>query len=218
MQACKKETSDGLTAITYYATLNLLGDEIVSVDKGSTYEDAGVYAEMQGEDITDQVKTTSDVNTAEIGLYHINYSVVNAEGFTVTASRIVCVNDPTSTPIKSGGYTVKAGTNRLTIATAVTTPYSGYPLVIYQVEPGVFYISDFLGGYYDVRAGYGSTYAMVGHFKLNSNNTITMIDSSIAGWGDSLDGVTKGKFDPATGRISFTASYAGSYDFNVIIE
>ncbi|MCS2955955.1 DUF5012 domain-containing protein [Bacteroides thetaiotaomicron] len=35
---------------------------------------------------------------------------------------------------------------------------------------------DFLGGWYDQRAGYGPDYAMVGKFELNDDNTITPLE------------------------------------------
>ncbi|MCS2850458.1 DUF5012 domain-containing protein [Bacteroides thetaiotaomicron] len=44
---------------------------------------------------------------------------------------------------KSGIYTVAEGSKRT--APSVVA-FSGYEIVIFQMEPGSFYISDFLGG------------------------------------------------------------------------
>jgi hypothetical protein len=90
-------------------------------------------------------------------------------------------------------------------------------ILIYQETPGTFYISDFIGGYYEVGRAYGPTYAMVGHFIFNADNTLTLKDSKIAGWGDGLDDLVDGVYDPATKTLTFTAQYAESYDFNVIV-
>jgi hypothetical protein len=215
-QGCEKETTAGFTDITIYPVLEVLGDPIVFTNKGEPYEDAGVSAELDGEDVVDQVVVQSNVNTDEPGIYSVNYSITNADGFTVTGSRTVCVTDPTPSTITAGIKTVSAGTNR-SGGTGVVA-YSGYPVLILQMEPGIFYITDFFGGYYEVRAGYGPAYAMKGNFKLNANNTLTLIDSGVDGWGDSLDGISNASVDPATGTIKFTASYAGTYNFNVILN
>ena len=37
-------------------------------------------------------------------------------------------------------------------------------------------------------------------------------------WGDSLDSFENGKYDPATGEISFDAAYAGQMTFHVILK
>lgn len=216
IQSCEKDTTAGFTDITVYPVLEVLGDPVVIVDKGEPYEDAGVSATLDEEDVTDQVNIQSNVNTDEAGIYSVRYSITNADGFTVNGSRTVYVTDPTPSVITTGVRTVASGTHRS--GGAGTVAYSGYSVVILQLEPGVFYISDFFGGYYEVRAGYGSAYAMTGSFKLNANNTLSLIESGIQGWGDSLDGLSGGSVDPETGTIRFTASYVQTYDFNVILN
>nr|WP_310504648.1 BT_2262 family domain-containing protein [Bacteroides faecis] len=96
--------------------------------------------------------------------------------------------------------------------------FSGYEIVILQMEPGIFYISDFLGGWYDQRAGYGPDYAMVGKFELNDDNTITPLESYVAGLGDSMDQMTNTLLDPATGTLKWTVAYAGQLSFDIIVK
>ena len=79
----------GISKVTYYATITLTGNSIMSVLKGSTFTDPGVKAEAGGSEIP--VTTTGDVITSEEGLYTINYSATNADGFSSSATRTVVV-------------------------------------------------------------------------------------------------------------------------------
>lgn len=218
LSSCEDETTAGFTEITYYPTLQVLGEPVVIAPLGVPYVDAGVKAMLQGEDVSSQVKTTSNVDSNVGGVYSVSYLITNKDGYSRTASRTVYVADTTPSVISTGMHTVATGTNRFAIKTGVTVKYAGYPILILQTAPGVFYISDFMGGYYDKRAGYGSAYAMTGYFKLNADNTLSLISSHIDGWGDSLDGIKDATVDPATGKITMSALYAGSYSFNVIIN
>ncbi len=216
--SCDDETTKGFTDITYYPSLDVLGDPVVIVDKGAAYDDAGCYAELNGEDVTDQVEIISDVDTDEPGVYSINYSITNSDGFSVTGSRTVYVADPTPSIISNGIHTVADGTYRFWYSSSATVAFSGYEIIILQIEPGVFYISDFMGGYYDQRAGYGSNYAMTGTFQLNADNTITPLSSYVAGWGDSMDAMSETSVDATTGQIKYKMGYAALMDFYMIID
>ena len=91
-------------------------------------------------------------------------------------------------------------------------------VTIEKAAPGLFYISDFFGGYYDQGRGYGSTTAMTGYIQLMADNSIKLLSSYVSNWGDSLDSFENGKYDPATGEISFDAAYAGQMTFHVILK
>jgi len=215
---CEDETTAGFTRITYYPVLKMQGDAVVILDKGATFNDPGAIAELNGEDISDQINVNSDLNTNEPGIYHITYSAVNEDGFSVSSTRTIYVADPTPSIITSGVHTVAVGTHRVNNSNGAVTNYSGYSIIILQIEPGVFYTSDFMAGYYDQHVGYGSSYAMTGHFQLNDDSSITPLDSFVAGWGDSMDGMSSGAVDPETGQITYSLSYADFLDFNVIIN
>ncbi len=216
--SCDDESTAGYTRITYYPTLEVLGESELIVAKGEAYVDAGAYAELNGEDVTSQVIVESNVNTSVGGVYSVSYKITNEDGFFVTGSRTVYVVDQTPSIITSGSHTIASGTHRINLNSDARTDFSGYTITILQVEPGVFYISDFMGGYYDQRAGYGSNYAMTGYFQLNADNTITPTSSYVAGWGDSMDVMTTSSVDPSTGQISYSLEYAGFLEFNVIIN
>ena len=189
--ACDKSTDD-TSKVTYFVTLEREGDEKIVLEKGQPFVEPGYYAEMNGEDITEsvQIKGSVDVNTP--GIYNLVYAAYNEDGFAKTFTRTVYVADNTASP--------------------------GYEIVIFQMEPGIFYISDFLGGWYDQRAGYGPDYAMVGKFELNDDNTITPLESYVAGWGDSMDQMTNTLLDPATGTLKWTVAYAGQLSFDIIVK
>ena len=218
--SCDKET-EGVSRITYYVDLTLKGNPVEFVSLGGTYVEPGWEAYEEGEDVSDKVQVSGNVNTSKAGLYTLTYVAYNTDGFPKTATRQVVVSDPTPSPLESGFYKVSKSSNRTSLGSGPgstgSKEYASEPtILIYQVSPGKFYISDFMGGYYEVGRGYGSRYAMTGHFILNDNNTLTLSDSFIAGWGDSLDDLVNGIYDPATKTLIYTAQYAGSYDFNVI--
>lgn len=204
---CEKDTTAGFTRITFYPTLEVLGDPVVIINKGSAYVDAGANSLLNGEDYSDKIVVQSNVNTNQTGIYKVNYTVTNADGFSVEGSRTVYVIDPTPSVLESGNYTVAPGSYRLRAGAIIK--YSGYSITILQMQPGVFFTTDFLGGYYDQRAGYGSNYAATGFFKLNADNTITLNSSSVIGWGDALSGLVDGTYNPTSKTISWEAQYAG---------
>ena len=71
-------------------------------------------------------------------------------------------------------------------------------------------------GYYHQRAGYGAAYAAKGYVQLMKDNTLKLINSSVAGWGDSLTGLQDGVYDPVTGSLSWCADYAGMLFYVVL--
>lgn len=218
--ACEKET-EGISRITYFAELTLKGNPVELVSLGGSFQEPGWTAIEDGADISDKVSVVGSVDTSKPGLYTLTYLVNNADGIPKTAMRQIVVSDDTPSPLESGLYKVSNASNRTSFGSGPGS--SGHPnyasehiILIYQVSPGKFYTSDFLGGYYDKGAGYGSNYAMTGHFTLNEDMTIALDDSHIAGWGDGLDDVVNGVYSPGTKTLTYTAQYIGAYDFNVI--
>ncbi|WP_282637823.1 BT_2262 family domain-containing protein [Sphingobacterium thalpophilum] len=212
LQACKKETTEGYTHVTTFPLLSIEGSSRVTLPLGGTFSEPGYIATIDGNDVSEKVAIKSTINANKIGAYNVTYSIANEEGYKAEVTRDVYVYDPTPSIMPSKAYQVQSGSNR-----NGTVSFNGYTIAVYQTSPGIFTITDFLGGYYDKRAGYGIKYAALGKFKLNGDNTLSLIESFVAGWGDSLSALENGKFDPATKTISFTAVYAG-FNFNIILK
>ncbi len=204
------------TRITYYAVMTVNGDEFVQVPIGTSYTDAGCDAVLNGTDYSSNVVAEGvedvDVNTA--GLYTIAYYVTNPDGYTSAAYRTVAVCDPTVTTDISGVYNIAEGSFR--DYGGNVTPFSGYTISLKKAAPGIFTISDWMGGYYDQRAGYGSGYAMKGYVQLLSDNTLNILSGDVAGWGDSYDSMENGVYDPATSTLSWDVAYAGAMTFHIV--
>ncbi|WP_439185600.1 BT_2262 family domain-containing protein [Carboxylicivirga taeanensis] len=216
--SCDDDTTGGLTGITYYPVITLEGEQSMIVGLNEPFVDPGYSADLNGEDITGDVVVDSNVDVTKAGLYTIRYSAVNEDGFERAVVRDIYVADLTPSPIETGYHAVLEGTHRIYDGSK-RTDYSGYDILFLQTEPGVFYVSDLMAGYYDQRVGYGSNYAMNGYIRLNDDNTIELISSSVPGWGDEADYMADGVFNPATGQISWTISYVGGLIiFNVILD
>ena len=214
---CEK-TTEGLTKVTYYVNFEMNGDDPMLVSVGSSFADPGVVAKEGEEDVTASVIVNSNVDASKIGLYSVSYSAANADGFSSSAKRTVIVYDPAITTNASGSYTVDASVSYRDMNGA-QAPFKGdFSISVDQVAAGIFAISDFLGGWYDQGAAYGASYAMKGYFKLNADNTIEPLSSLVAGWGDSMDSMREGKYDPETGQISWYIDYAGQMTFYVVMN
>ena len=124
----------GISKVTYYANITLTGNPVLSIIKGGTFTDPGVKAEAGGKDVP--VTTTGTVNTNEVGLYTLNYSATNADGYSSSASRVVVVIPSAEQPgvDLSGTYV------------AVPVGSTPGPAQITKVAQGVYYSTDIWTG------------------------------------------------------------------------
>ena len=215
--SCDKE-SEGKSGIVDYPKITILGDVFYISPQGNAYTDPGCIVTYQGEDYTSHVVVSGlediDVNTA--GLYYVTYSAVSPDGqYKWSETRTVAVCDPTISTDLSGSWTLQDGSYRN--YSGNVTPYDGYGLTIKQLAPGIFSVSDFFAGYYDQRAGYGKNYAMAGQIQLLADGTLVGLSARVPGWGDSWDGFD-GKYDEATGTLTWDVDYAGIMTFHVILK
>lgn len=219
LASCSDSAEEGLVKVTHYATFEVKGlDEngVTLVPVGSVYEDAGCVCMEGTEDITSKVKVYSNVDANVMGVYQVFYSAENVDGFESHATRTVVVYDPSATERNIGGtYTVASGSYR-DYGPGTKTPFDGYEVELSYIAPGLYYISDYMGGYYDQRAGYGSDYAMHGYLALNNDNTIDYVTADVDGWGDSADDV-RASYDEATGEIKLEVDYAGAMTFYITL-
>ncbi len=209
--SCEKET-EGMTRITYYPELTLEGDATLYLDKGTEYVEPGYTAILNGEDVTDQVEVTTDLDMNTSGLYSVVYSIVNADGFTTTTSRSVYVYDMEDAV--EGIYDVDPNSYRL--YDGAQTAYSGnYTVFIANQGDGTYLIDDVLGGWYCQRAGYGTNYAMQAILTISDAGEVQLLESYIPGWGDSLVSFNDGLFDQTTATLSYHAEYVSELNFYV---
>lgn len=212
--ACSEDT-EGLTGVTYYAVIELDGPEYMTAPAGTPFVDPGYSATMQGEDITSQVKVTTnmDLQDPKLGYYSIAYSAVNPDGFSAAKQRYVLVADADDKA--SGYYTTTEATN---LNGSNFFGVNACSILVYGTGKGTYIISDLLGGFYAQVRGYGDAYALKGEVEIAADGTITLVDSYLQGWGDSANALTDGKFDAATETMSWTCDYTEyNYLFNVTI-
>lgn len=202
LTGCDDSTS-GMTRITYYPELTLDGATTIYLDKGEAYVEPGYSAIMNGEDVTDDVKVTSNVDTSKSGIYTINYSIANADGFSSSSSRKVIVMD-SSDPIE-GFYETDPNSYRDYNG---KTPYgASYEIMIVSNNDGTYTVDDILGGWYYYRANYGPNYALSGVISVAADGTVKLISSYLIGWGDSANYMDNSKYDAATGTFSWHINY-----------
>lgn len=201
--ACDDDSTGGLTRITYYPELTLEGDATYYVDKGTEYVEPGYVATLNGEDVTDQVIVSGTVDGNTSSIYTITYTIYNEDGFSSSATRTVIVLDPNDEI--EGIYDTDPANYRLYSGAQVA--YGGSYEILVINYGGYYYVDDLLGGWYRDRAGYGDNYAMQGYIYVNSDYTVELLDSYVSGWGDSAEFMSDGKFDPATGTLSWMIEY-----------
>ncbi len=206
-----KEYTD--TRVTYYASIDLEGDDYMVINKGSEYNEPGYSAKINGEDVTNQVKIVSNVNTSKSGKYAVTYSVTNADGFTAKVSRTVVVLN-LSDPIE-GLYNTTKESYRDREGT-ITKYGASYQLLVIGEGEGVYFVEDLLGGYYWIRAGYGTDYACAAKIKIAEDGTVSLLESAVPGWGDAASDLT-GTYNADTRTFDLVTNYA-SMDFYVTMS
>lgn len=122
--SCEDETSKGVSFVTSYPIIDVIGDQALTVPLNGTYADAGCTATEDEVDITSKVVTTGSVNTSKAGVYTITYTVANKDGYSKSSNRYVGVITPAAAAMDiSGVYQRNAGEGGL--ATVTKTSYPG---------------------------------------------------------------------------------------------
>ena len=204
LTSCGDKDSEGKSRFTYYPVLELDGDEYMVVDKGSTFQDPGFSATLNGEDVSSQVTVNSNVNTGKSGVYTVVYSIVNSDGISASAKRTVVVLDPNSAV--EGFYLTQPNSYRLRQGAQVAYGRA-FEILIIDNGDGTYDVDDLLGGWYCQRAGYGTKYAMEATITIADDGTVDCIYNYVPGWGDGLDDF-EGTFDAATSTFQINAVYA----------
>jgi len=105
--SCEDKVTEGISSITYYPVITLKGDQWNQVKVGGTFTDPGATAKEGETDI--EVKATGTVDTKTPGVYVIEYTAVNKDGYSSVEYRYVGVISATATADISGSYKRNAG-------------------------------------------------------------------------------------------------------------
>lgn len=206
VSSCDDESTAGVTRITYYPTIEILGSQSVILNLGESYEDEGCYAELNGEDVSDQVVVRSGVNTDEVGIYSISYVAYNEDGFSASASRTVYVVDPSS-----------VATLYLGESQTATRHYYDAPIYITDNGDGTYLVDDIMGGFQfnGLNPGFEPAYDFHAEavIRIAADNTVSQVGETGSWYFGDLGNVVKltdGTFDPATRVFVLNVDYAGT--------
>ncbi|WP_028911438.1 BT_2262 family domain-containing protein [Prevotella sp. MA2016] len=203
--SCGDKESEGKSRFTYYPVLELQGDDFMVIDKGSTFQDPGFTATLNGEDVSSEVNVQSNINSDKSGVYTVVYSIVNSDGIAANARRTVVVLD--SSNAVEGLYYTTPTSYRLREGAQVTYGDS-FQLLVIDNGDGTYSADDLLGGWYCQRAGYGDKYAMPATIKIQDGVVIIVGGGGVAGWSDGYSAF-EGTFDAATSTFNLKTTYAG---------
>lgn len=206
VSSCDDESTAGMTRITYYPTVELLGSPAVVLNIGETYADEGCYAELNGEDVSSEVVVASGVNNSKVGIYSIRYSAYNEDGFSASASRTVYVVDPSSVATLYFGESQTA-----------TRHYYNAPIYITDNGDGTYQVDDLIGGFQfnGLNPGFEPAYDFHAEadIRIEADNTVTQVGET-GSWyfGDSgtVVKLASGTFDPATRTFVLNVDYGGT--------
>lgn len=121
--ACEKET-EGISRITEYANFEMQGEDFIFVLANSTFKDPGVTA-SEGETVL-PVDIKGTVNTSVPGVYNLEYSAKNSDGFAASVQRSVAVVAALPTKDLSGKYKLVSATRNLFITITKNKGMVGY--------------------------------------------------------------------------------------------
>lgn len=72
-------------------TYSLNGNDLVYIELNSNYVDEGITIKNKNKDLSNKVKTTTNLNTSIIGTYYINYSYNDFFRKDINITRIIIV-------------------------------------------------------------------------------------------------------------------------------
>jgi hypothetical protein len=201
LTSCSDEESEGKSRITTYPILEMVGDDFVKLNVGDSFNDPGCVATLGAEDITDQIMTSTNLDTSTPGFYSVVYKVVNADGFPATASRDIMVVDPNNFASTYFGES-QYGTRH----------YYNAPINITKRSNGTYLLDDIAGGFYCYGRypGYEPSYDfhLESVINLEADNTITLVAQGSWYWGIPIT-ITSGTYDPTTGTITLVLDFDG---------
>ena len=110
LSSCSDEAPIG-SKVTNYAVITLNndddGDMVTVVNQGDAYVEPGAVAIIDGQEV--EVDIDGDVDANTIGVYKVDYSSTNVDGFTRTVTRTVIVLSPAPSAIDLSGTFFRNG-------------------------------------------------------------------------------------------------------------
>lgn len=217
--------------------------EIVPVGDNWTLPGFQAYSNTTGADMSANVDVyiydvindtyVGNITTNEMGYYIVTYRGYSDnhigstdDQYYVDTEREVFVYDPSVTASIEGSYNVNMAESYYNGGMNFTY-WAGYfgnvakvtGITFTELVPGFFYCNDLFAGWYAQIRGYSaSSYSMTGYVALTPQNEIVLLSSYVAGWGDGLDGMWDGFYDPDTKTISYYIEYAGQLSFDIVLQ
>ena len=87
--SCDVESTENLSSITNYAVIEIIDSNEIILNQGDSWTDPGANVTLAGAPFPYETSLVVDTNTP--GVYYIDYSAVNDEGFSASARRTVVV-------------------------------------------------------------------------------------------------------------------------------
>ncbi|UJH92363.1 DUF5012 domain-containing protein [Antarcticibacterium sp. 1MA-6-2] len=223
LTGCEAESTAEISEVTNFAVFDLTGSDEILLHKGEEYVEPGATAEEAGEPV--EVSTNisqgwfrgQNFDTDISDFYTVSYSAINQDGFEATVSRtiIVAENGDLVDDI-SGLYRSSIVRNGATNPNQQGIEY----VLIWEKEPGVYGISDAIGGWYMYGTNYGIGYAAQGAtITKNGPNSFTSSSTVPVGAFGGEAKITAITTNPQAKTIDITTNWATfGYVFEVHLE
>jgi len=221
--SCEQDdTTDGVSRITYFPEMELIGDALIISPIGTAFTDPGIIATAGGEPIEYTASigkgrwSGNDLDTNVADYHTITYSALNEDGIPGTLTREVYVSNTGDLTTSIEGVYL-SDTER-----GNSESYENLSAVmIIKTGPNTYMLTHGIGGYYDLGRNYLDLYFVVQGAIITVNNLatndITVTDAHLNNpwWGDNPFSISDFTVDASTKTITFTAS--GFSDFNVTL-
>lgn len=126
LASCESTDTANVSFVTTYPVIELEGDEIMVLGLGSDYTEPGAVATVGEEEIALETAGTVDPDTP--GVYPVNYTASNSDGYSRTATRQVVIYDPETDAVDLSGSYIRAAT--------------GVTVTVTKIGPSTYHIND----------------------------------------------------------------------------
>lgn len=198
--------TEGLSRTTYFPEFVLEGEDFYVIPETETFNEPGIEVLEQGAPIQFTSRFTgryTGYSGSTIGAaadeYTLSYRAVNRDGFAATTGRVIA-------KVNTGDFVTSiAGAYYATSVRVGGETYEDVLVLVREVEPGVFEVTDALGGFYSDGRALGDDYLVHGlEITVNdlSVGDFSYEEDVVRGDGTGLQ-VSELDIDPATKTITF---------------